>query len=224
MEYNMVTGIFLTKVGKETAQRQLSRIGNKYLGKYGLNYKQDVAMLKTVCRNLIAWIDECLMAEMAAATRYRRSLEACAAKDNPAEQDALWIYGILTDFNYLVATAIPLNELPSCRKFIEPSSEDIVSKFKSQMQDEIAETEIGAILFVHKAEDLAKISQIKDFYQQQLQILQSDIEQIGRPANSIESVLLQKFNSEIDYCNRAMLKTSTDAIKELTEQKRSAQR
>lgn len=217
MEYNMVTGIFLTKVEKETAQQRLHQIGDRYVGQYGHHYKQDAARLKTVCRNLIAWIDECLITEMAAAMRYRRILEDFAAKDNLTEQDALQVYGILYDFAYLIASAIPLNELPSCRKFLQPSAEDAISEIKDQMQNERAKAAIGSTLFVHKAENLAEISQIKDFYRSQRQALQADIEQAGRPANNIESRLLELFNSEIDHCDRAMLKTGTDAIKELAK-------
>ncbi|MCH5335405.1 MAG: hypothetical protein J1D86_06360 [Alistipes sp.] len=210
-----VKGVFIINSTKEEAQRHIRQIWNRYFNKYGNNFRQNVAMLRTTCRDMISMIDNYFVTDMAAATRYREILTGYANQDNHTQESLLVVYSILVDFKTMIDQSIPIKDLPSCKKLTELSTEDAIAVAKDLIKNDIVKSGIGLILLGLKAGDMVDISHIKTFYQEQLELLQSDIAQAGRPANEIETFLLDKFNAEIGYCNMAMFKTGLGAAKEI---------
>lgn len=210
-----IKGVFLIRAPKEEVQQRITHIGKRYSHLYGSTFKQDVAMLRTTCHDIIAMMDDCFEMGMAAASRYRNLLEKYASKDNPTGIEVCAVYGILFDFMAMIEQSIPIKDLPSCKKLTELSTKDAIAAAKDLIKNDIVKAGIGLVLLGVKVGDMVHISHIKNFYNEQIELLQSDIEEIGRHPNEIESLLIDKFYAEIGYCNLAMLKTGLDSAKEV---------
>lgn len=111
-----VKGVFIINATKEEAQRHILQIWNRYFNKYGNNFRQNVAMLRTTCRDMISMIDNYFVTDMAAATRYREILTGYANQDNHTQESLLVVYSILVDFKTMIDQSIPIKDLPSCKK------------------------------------------------------------------------------------------------------------
>lgn len=210
-----VKGVFLIKATKEDVRQRITRIGERYSHLYGISFKQDVAMLRTTCHDIISMMEDCFEMNMAAATRYRAMLENIAHKDNPTNGDAYAVYGILVDFRAMVDSSVPIKDLPSCKKLTELSQKDAIAVAKDLIKNDIVKTGIGLSLLGVKIGEMVQVSHVMNFYKEQLDILQSDIREAGRDANEIENRLIEKFNAEIGYCNLAMFKIGIDSVKEV---------
>jgi len=213
----VVKGIFLIKAQKDEVRQRIFQIGERYSHKYGMNFKQNVAMLRTTCRAIISMMEDCFEMSMAAATRYRAILNDFAHKDNPTDIDGFVVHGILANFRVMIDSSVPIKDLPSCKKLIDLSKEDAIAAAKDLIKNDIVKAGIGLSLLGVKVGDMVQISHVKDFYNDLLDLLQSDIKEAGRCANEIENLLIDKFNAEIGYCNLAMLKTGIGSAKELTD-------
>jgi len=212
-----VKGVFLITAKKEEVRQRISRIGERYPHLYGMSFKQDVAMLRTSCYDIISMMEDCFEMNMAAATRYRNMLENIAHKDNPTGIEVYAVYAILVDFRTMVDLSIPIEDLPSCKKLTELSEKDAIAAAKDLIKNDIVKAGIGLLLLGLKAGEMVQVSHVKTFYNEQLAILESDIREAGRHANEIENLLIDKFNAEIGYCNLAMFKIGIDSAKEVVD-------
>lgn len=210
-----VKGVFLIRAKKEDVQQRITHIAKRYSHLYGNTFKQDVAMLRTTCHDIIAMMDDCFEMSIAAASRYRNLLEKYLSKDNPTGIEVSAVYGILFDFKTMINNSIPIKDLPSCKKLTELSKENACTAAKDLIKNDIVKAGIGIFLLGVKVGDMVHISHIKNFYNEQLELLQSDINEAGRHPNEIENFLMDKFQAEIGYCNLAMLKTGLDSAKEI---------
>lgn len=210
-----VKGVFLIKAETEEVRQRISRIGEKYSRLYGISFRQDVAMLRTTCHDIISMMEDCFEMNMAAAARYRTMLDNIARKDNPTGVEVYAVYGILVDFKTMIDLSIPIKDLPSCKKLTELSEKDAIAAAKDLIKNDIVKAGIGLFLLGVKVGEMLQVSHVKNFYNEQLDILQSDIREVGRQANEIENCLIERFNAEIGYCNLAMLKIGIDSAKEV---------
>lgn len=74
---------------------------------------------------------------------------------------------------------------------------------------------VGAGLLGKKIGDMITIKDIKSFYKDQISNLESEIAADGGIPSPTELFLFDKFNSELGYCYKAMLKTGIGAAKEI---------
>jgi len=213
----VVKGVFLLKVQKDEVRQRISRIGKRYSHIDGINFKRDIALLRTVCYDIISMMEDCFEMSMVAAIRYCAMLKDIAHKDNPTDIDVCVVYGILADFIIMIDLSIPIKDLPSCKKLIGLSDKDAIAAAKDLIKNDIVKAGMGVFLLGVEVGDMVQVSHIKDFYNNQLNLLQSDLKEAGRCANEIENYLINKFNAEIGYCNLAMLKAGIGSAKELMD-------
>lgn len=110
---------------------------------------------------------------------------------------------------------IPIKELPSCKKLTELSAEDIVAKAKDLVKNNVVKAGVGIILLGSKAHDVVKIEDVKSYYNDRLNQLNSEILIKGKLISLMEQFLLDKFNAEIGYCNLALFKAGLGIVDEL---------
>ena len=115
----------------------------------------------------------------------------------------------------MVDLSIPVKDLPSCKKLTELSEKDAIAAAKDLIKNDIVKAGIGLFLLGVKVGEMVQVSHVKNFYNEQLDILQSDIRDAGRCSNEIENRLIEKFNAEIGYCNLAFVKIGIDSAKEV---------
>jgi hypothetical protein len=132
----------------------------------------------------------------------------------------LVILKMLVDLKELVSSMIPIKDLPSCKNLIGLSAEDLITKAKDLVKNDIVKVGAGAILLGSKINDVIKIEDVKDYYYRNLEELQNEIKLKGNQVSFIEQFLLDKFNAEIGYCNLALVKTgigTTEELKDMAE-------
>lgn len=112
---------------------------------------------------------------------------------------------------------IPIKDLPSCKKLIGLSAEDMIAKAKDLVKSDIVKVGVGAILLASKINDVIKIEDVKDYYHRNLEELQNEIKLKGNQVSFIEQFLLDKFNAEIGYCNLALVKAGIGITEELRD-------
>jgi hypothetical protein len=124
------------------------------------------------------------------------------------------IVDMLCDLKDIVRTMVPIKDLPSCKKLIELSAEDIVSKAKDLVKNDIVKVVVGVYLLGSKVNDVVKIEDVKGYYSERLAQLNSEILTKGKLISPMEQFLLDKFNAEIGYCNIALFKAGIGAVEE----------
>lgn len=72
-----------------------------------------------------------------------------------------------------------------------------------------------SLLLGTKLKDAIKISDIRKYYNDQIEELQKELHEEQREISPIEQFLMDKFNAEIGYCDIASVKTGIGATKEL---------
>lgn len=77
-----VKGVFLIKATKDNVLQRITRIGERYPHLCGISFRQDIAVLRTTCHDMISMMEDYFEMNMAAATRYRAMLKNIARKDN----------------------------------------------------------------------------------------------------------------------------------------------
>lgn len=65
-----------------------------------------------------------------------------------------------------------------------------------------------------KIKDTIEISDIRKYYNDQIEELQKELREEQREITPIEQFLMDKFNAEIGYCDIASIKTGIGAAKE----------
>jgi hypothetical protein len=154
-------------------------------------------------------------------TRCINTVEEFRKLDNIDIDAAKWLISdMLLHLKKLVSSMIPIKDLPSCKKLIGLSAEDLIAKAKDLVKSDIVKVGVGAILLGSKINDVIKIEDVKDYYYRNLEELQNEIKLKGNQVSFIEQFLLDKFNAEIGYCNLALVKTgigTTEELKDMAE-------
>ena len=139
----------------------------------------------------------------------------CCKDDLDIRIATLDIVDMLCELKDIARTMVPIKDLPSCKKLTELSAEDIVSKAKDLVKNDVVKAAVGVYLLGSKVNDVVTIGDVKGYYSERLAQLNSEIRTKGRSISPIEQFLLDKFNAEIGYCNIALFKAGIGAVEEL---------
>lgn len=199
-------------------EAKIDELCQKYKNRYGADYVQQRAIFRSCCHDTIKIFDDCFETTMLGMIRCKNKVRAYKSLDNI---DMLYatadIVNMLSCLKAVVKTMVSIKDLPSCKKLIELSPEDIISKSKDLVKSDIVKATIGALLLGSKINDVVKIEDIRNFYSGRLVQLRSEIFAKNGQMSPIEQFLLDKFNAEIGYCNLAMLKSGMGITEELKD-------
>lgn len=197
---------------------QIGKLCNKYNDRHGTDYMQQRALFRSYCHDTLMVFDECFETSMLGMMRCKAKVEAYKVKDSLDIQSAtLDIVNMLWDLRAIVRTMVPIKDLPSCKRLIELTPEDIASKAKDLVNNDIIKAGVGTLLLGSKIVDIVTIEDVKGFYTNRLSQLQDELLTKSSSPSPIEQFLLDKFNAEIGYCNTALFKAGIGATKELKE-------
>lgn len=213
----ILRGTFISVVSKEEIIEKLNKLDNRY-GKASMSYgHQTVSYLKTYCHEFLDIIDTCFATDLRAVKRCRASIERGLYIDDPylASIVMLDVHNTFINMAAIVAELIPLRDYPTCKPLLELSLEDALSVANDMNKNALTKVVVGAGLLGKKIGDMITIKDIKSFYKDQISNLESEIAADGGIPSPTEVFLFDKFNLELGYCYKAMLKTDIGAAKEI---------
>ncbi len=225
-----VKGIFVTKINKVEAYKCFDDISEKYGSRTALmsgNNQQQAALMKAYCHDLNKAIDTMFFSEMYGASRCKRRITALGNKpvDGVQLQSTVSeIFGIILDLRAIVNDSIPLSELPSCKSLTDLSVEDAISASKDLVKSNIVKTVIGALLTFVNAGKIIGVIEVRNYYKDQIKELEYELSQDNRKPTDIEVFLMDKYHSEIGYCNLAGLKVGLSGFNEIRDLESNAQK
>ena len=198
-----------------------AKIGNlcdKYNNRHGVDYKQQRALFRNYCHDTIKVFDECFETSMLGMMRCKARVKVYQTIDTLEIDKATFdIINMLCELKTIVRTMIPIKDLPSCKKLIELSPEDLLSKAKDLIKGDIVKAGVGALLLGSKITDIIEIEDVRSYYNNKLDELNCEILEKGGTKSPIEQYLLDKFNAEVGYCNLALFKAGINISKELKD-------
>ena len=211
--------IFISRKDKDYVLTRIDDIFKKYNMIFSANNSQRRAILKNCCHDIDLFIDECFEPSLLGVEKYKQRIKRCSCVDDPMLVDAsLNIIGrILSELQALTYNALPLKDYPSCRNMVGLTSEDIASKAKDLVKNDVVKASVCFILLGLKIGDAVKISDIKGIYQRLLDELLKEIEERNNVITPIEQELMEWFNAEIGYCELAMLKAGMSIGENVSE-------
>ncbi len=208
-------GIFVVK-DKENAVAQIENLCKKYSLKNASNNVQTIALFRAYCRETIDMLKKCFVTEMQGASRCKRFVETFAHTDNIdiAKAGTIQIFDMLMRLRNIAQNAIRIKDLPSCKKLTELSTEDAVAAATDLVKSDIIKGVAKSWLLGTKIKDAIEISDIRKYYNDQIEELQKELCEEQREISPIEQFLMDKFNAEIGYCDIASIKTGAGIAKE----------
>lgn len=200
--------IFLLKKDKEIVLSKIDEIFQKYQTINPTNNVQRRSILRKCCHDIDCLLDECFEPSLWGVAKCKKKTNNCYRADDPLLVDASFcILGqMLSDLKSRTYSAIPLKDYPSCRKLVGLSPEDIISKTKELVKNDIVKAGVCFLLLGLGIGDAINIVDIKKLYQGFLDELQKEIQDKNNGINSVEQELMDWFNAEIGYCDLAMCK------------------
>lgn len=212
----MLNEIYVAVKEIDYIEAKINALCEKYNSRHGNDYVQQRALFRSYCHDTIELFDDCFETSMLGMIRCREKVEAFQKRDNVEIQLATSIIvNMLWELKSIVGTMVAIKDLPSCKKLTMLSSEEIVSKAKNLVKNDIVKAGIGALLLGSKINDIITIEDVKGYYDNRLVQLNSEILTKGEMPSLIEQYLLDKFNAEIGYCNLALFKTGIGITEEL---------
>lgn len=208
-------GIFVIK-GKENAIAQIEHLCKKYNAKNAANNVQSIAIFKAYCRETIDVLETCFATEMQGASRCKRFVEAFLHTDdiNITQAGTIQIFDMLMQLRDIAQKAIRIKDMPSCKKLTELSTEDAAAAATDLVKSDIVESITKSLLLGSKIKDAIDISDIRQYYNDQIKELQKELREEQREITPIEQFLMDKFNAEIGYSDLASAKTGAGIAKE----------
>ncbi len=208
--------IFVAIKETDYIEAQIGGLCEKYNNRYGADYVQQRALFRSYCYDTIKLFEDCFETSML-------GIQRCVAKvkgyqtidDLDIRLARIDIVEMLCELKDIVKTMVPIKDLPSCKRLTELSAEDIVSKAKDLVKNDIVKAVVGVCLLGSKVGDVVKIEDVKGYYSERLTQLNSEIQTKGKGISPVEQFLLDKFNAEIGYCNIALFKAGMGAAEEL---------
>lgn len=212
-----VKGIFIIKVGADNLIRKIDELCSKYNSRYAVNDKQDLALCRSYCHDVISMLSTSFEAGMWGVERCKRFVERNCYSDDIKKVRATFpfILSMLLELKSLAQNCIPLKDFPSCKKLTELSCEDAISVSKDLVKNGIIKSGIGIIMLGKAVADGIEIVHIRQFYENMLNELQREMTEEQHTLIPIEQLLIEKCNAEIGYCDIAMIKTGLKAGKEI---------
>jgi len=207
--------IFVAIKDTDYIEAQIGELCEKYNNRFGVDYVQQRALFRSYCYDTVKLFEDCFETSMLGIQRCKTKVEVYRRIDDlDIRRAAFDIVDMLLELRDIVRTMVPIKDLPSCKKLTELSPEDIVSKAKDLVKNDIVKSVVGAYLLGSKVNDVVKIEDVKSYYSERLSQLNSEIQAKGKPISPMEQFLLDKFNAEIGYCNIALFKAGIGAAEE----------
>ncbi len=208
--------IFVAIKETDYIEAQIEKLCEKYNNRCGADYVQQRALFRSYCYDTIKLLEVCFETSMLGIQRCVSKVKGYQTKDDLDIRIATFdIVEMLCELKDIVRTMVPIKDLPSCKKLTELSAEDIASKAKDLVKNDIVKAVVGVYLLGSKVNDVVKIEDVKGYYSERLAQLNSEIQTKGRGISGMEQFLLDKFNAEIGYCNTALFKAGIGAAEEL---------
>lgn len=212
-----VKGIFIIKSGADNLIKKIDELFSKYNNRSAVNDKQNLALYRSYCQDVISMFNASFEAGMWGVERCKKFIEKYRWTDdvNLINATLYMINGMLLDLKYMAQDSIPIKDFPSCKKLTELSCEDAISLSKDLVKNGIIKSGIGIILLGKAVADGIEIVHVRQFYENMLNELQREINEEQHILIPIEQFLIEKCNAEIGYCDIAMIKTGLKAGKEI---------
>ena len=208
--------IFVAIKETDYIEAQIGGLCEKYNNRCGADYVQQRALFRSYCYDTIKLFEDCFETSMLGIQRCMSKVKGYQTKDDLDIRLArLDVVEMLYELRDIVRTMVPIKDLPSCKKLTELSAEDIASKAKDLVKNDIVKAVVGVYLLGSKVNDVVKIEDVKGYYSERLTQLNSEIQTKGKGISPVEQFLLDKFNAEIGYCNIALFKAEIGAAEEL---------
>ena len=208
--------IFVAIKETDYIEAQIGGLCEKYNNRCGADYVQQRALFRSYCYETIKLFEDCFETSMLGIQRCVSKVKGYQTIDNLDIRRATFdIVDMLCELKDIVRTMVPIKDLPSCKRLTELSAEDIVSKAKDLVKNDIVKAVVGVYLLGSKVNDVVKIEDVKGYYSERLAQLNSEIQTKGKGISPMEQFLLDKFNAEIGYCNIALFKAGIGAVEEL---------
>ena len=207
--------IFVAVKETDYIEAQIGELCEKYSNRFGANFVQQRALFRSYCYDTIKLFEDCFETSMLGIQRCKTKVEVYRKIDDLDIGRAVFdIVDMLCELKDIVRSMVPIKDLPSCKKLTELSAEDIASKAKDLVKNDIVKTVVGVYLLGSKVNDVVKIEDVKGYYNERLAQLNSEILIKGKLISPMEQFLLDKFNAEIGYCNIALFKAGIGAVEE----------
>lgn len=212
-----VKGIFIIKSGADNLIKKIDELFSKYYNRSAVNDKQNLALYRSYCQDVISMLNASFEAGMWGVERCKNFIEKYRWTDdvNLINATLYMINGMLLDLKYMAQNSIPIKDFPSCKKLTELSCEDAISLSKDLVKNGIIKSGIGIIMLGKAVADGIEIVHIRQFYENMLNELQREMTEEQHALIPIEQLLIEKCNAEIGYCDIAMIKTGLKAGKEI---------
>ena len=208
--------IFVAIKETDYIEAQIGGLCEKYNNRCGADYVQQRALFRSYCYETIKLFEDCFETSMLGIQRCVSKVKGYQTIDNLDIRRATFdIVDMLCELKDIVRTMVPIKDLPSCKKLTELSADDIASKAKDLVKNDIVKAVVGVYLLGSKVNDVVKIEDVKGYYSERLAQLNSEIQTKGKGISPMEQFLLDKFNAEIGYCNIALFKAGIGAVEEL---------
>lgn len=209
---NNLNEIYVGVKEKEYTLTKIDNLCQKYRGRYG-----DVRILfRNYCHDTIAVFEDCFDTSLLGITRCINKVKRYQSLDNcDYNKTILDIVDMLIKLKGIVNTMVPIKDLPSCKELTKLSAEDITSKGKDLVKNDIIKTGIAVLSLGSKVGKIIHIEDVKRYYKDCLNELQSELQIKGGTISHREQLLLYKFKAEIGYCNLAMIKAKIGVIDEV---------
>ena len=208
--------IFVAIKETDYIEAQIGGLCEKYNNRCGADYVQQRALFRSYCYETIKLFEDCFETSMLGIQRCVSKVKGYQTIDNLDIRRATFdIVDMLCELKDIVRTMVPIKDLPSCKKLTELSADDIASKAKDLVKNDIVKAVVGVYLLGSKVNDVVKIEDVKGYYSERLAQLNSEILTKGKGISPMEQFLLDKFNAEIGYCNIALFKAGIGAVEEL---------
>lgn len=200
--------IFLLKKDKDFVLDKIDKIFRKYQTINATNDVQRRTIMRQCCHDIDCLLDECFEPSLLGVAKCKQKTNKCYCVDNPMLVDASFcILGrLLSDLKARTYNAIPLKDYPSCRKLVGLSPEDVVSKTKDLVKNDIVKAGVCFLLLGLGVGKAINIADIKKLYKGFLDELQKEILEKNDGISPVEQELMDWFNAEIGYCDLAMCK------------------
>ncbi len=176
-----------------------------------------MALFRAYCRKTIDTLETCFATEMQGASRCKRFVEKFAHTDDIkiAQEGPNQIFYMLMQLRDIAQNAILIKDLPSCKKLTELSTEDAIAAATDLIKSDIVKGVAKSLLLGVKIKDAIDISDVRNYYNEQIKELRKELDEEQREISPIEQFLMDKFNAEIGYCDIASIKTGIGAAKEV---------
>ena len=211
-----MNGIFVIVKDKDTVVAQIDNLCEKYSQKKVGSDKQQRAILRNYCHDVISLLNDCFETSLLGAKRCISKVSDFYKSDyTNIDATFLIIYDMLLNLRGITVNSIAFKDLPSCKDLTKLSPEDIVSRANDLTKNDIVKVTTCIILLGKTVCDAINIMDIRNFYKQNLEELEKEIVEKNGDVSFMEKFLISKFKAELGYCHIAMFKAGIGGLKEI---------